>query len=256
MTDMFSAAILVGHGSLYQASGSAMFRIAERLRARGVAPIVQACFLNYSRPTLAEAVQEVHAQGALRVVVQPYFLIDGHYASNDLPAQVRDLATHYPAMRLTTAGVFGSHPAMVKLARKRLAALAPASDPPPDRAAALLFVAHGTPNMQDNAPVVQVMSLVQRQAGYGQGVVGYLDCNDPGIPAAFAHLAASGARRIDVLPYFLHLGRHVRKDLPGLFGEARTRYPEIDIGVAGHLGEDPLLAEVAAVRIMESLPQP
>jgi sirohydrochlorin cobaltochelatase len=252
MASTLSAAILVGHGSLDTASGSAMFRVAGWLRARGVAPIIEACFLNYGRPTLSEAVQEVHAQGALRVIVQPYFLIGGHYASHDLPAQVRDLAARHPAMRFTTGGVFGAHPAMVALACKRLVALAPESEPILNREAALLFVAHGTPHMEDNAPVVQVMRAVQQQAGFAHGMVGYLECNAPDIPAAFARLAGAGARRIDVLPYFLHLGRHVRKDLPALFAEARARYPAIDIRIAGHLGEDPLLAEVAAARIMES----
>ena len=54
MAKRVHAAIIVGHGSLRSDSGSAMIRIAARLREQGVAPIVEAGFLNYNRPRSEE----------------------------------------------------------------------------------------------------------------------------------------------------------------------------------------------------------
>ena len=56
-----NAIVLIGHGSLHSDSGASMIRLAARLRQRGVAPIAEAGFLNFSRPTIAEAVAKVCA---------------------------------------------------------------------------------------------------------------------------------------------------------------------------------------------------
>jgi len=230
-----------------------MLRVAERLREQRVTPLVEAGFLNYSQPTFEEAVAKVQAQGATNVIVQPYFLVQGHFAATEVPALVRKVADNFPQLRFVIADTFGAHPALVKLARKRLAALHPEPGHPPARATGVLFIAHGSPKQAVNEPVERVLTLVQQQSGYSAGITGYLDCNQPDIPAAFAGLAANGIQRIDVLPYFLHMGRHVCEDLPMLIAQARREHPEVAIHVAHHLDFDLLLADVAAERVMENL---
>jgi sirohydrochlorin ferrochelatase len=244
-----TATVLVGHGSILAASGTAMFRIADHLRTQGVTPIVEAGFLNFSQPTFADAVAQAQTQGADHIIVQPYFLIEGHYVARELPTLVQTVAASHPGLRFILGGVLGSHPALVQLACERLSAI----NPEPNADTALLFVAHGTPLADANAPIEQVLNRVAQQAGYGRALIGYLDCNEPSIPAAFAHIAATGVSRIDVLPYFLHLGRHVRTDLPAHFAAARATHPQVDIHIAQHLDYDPLLAQAVAERTLESL---
>lgn len=244
-----TAAVLVGHGSLQSESGRAMLQVAELLRAKQVASVIEAGFLNYSQPTLADAVGQAVAQGATRIIVQPYFLIEGHYVRQDLREAVRTLASTYPPVRFTIAEVLGDHFAMMQLVSKRLAAV----DPTPQAQTGVLFVAHGTPHAEANAPITRVMQRVCERNGYRHAAVGYLDCNQPTIPDAFDELIAKGITRLTVLPYFLHLGRHVSQDLPTLFDQARQRHPQIEIQVAHHLDYDPLLVQVTAERIMSSM---
>ncbi len=241
------AVILIGHGSLRSASGASMIRIAARLRERGVAPLVEASFLNYSRPTLAEMVEKCHAQGATTVIVQPYFLIEGAYVQQDLPALLQDVARAYPDLDFHVAQVLGDHPAMVALARRRVQEAE--ADAPRRRPAGLLFLAHGTPLPAANRPIYSVMQQVQVQMGFTYGQVGFLDCNEPEIPQAVQQLVEDGARYILALPYFLHMGRHVREDLPGILAEVRQRYPGVTIHLARHLDYDLLLADVIAHRV-------
>lgn len=242
-----AAVILIGHGSLLQESGRAMQQVAAQLQTQGLAPLVRAAFLNYSRPTLAEVVAECHTHGATQITIMPYFLIAGAYVTQDLPATLRGVAAHYPAVRFRLTDALGAHPALIELARLRLAAV----DAHPAGATALLFVAHGTPYAAANAPITAILHQVQTQAGYGPALVGYLDCNQPDIPSAFAQLVQLGARRIAVLPYFLQLGRHVRQDLPALFAQARRDHPQMELCIADHLGYDPLLVAAVAARITE-----
>lgn len=244
-----TATILIGHGSLVSDSGKGMIAIATALRTAGVTPIVEAAFLNYSRPTLAETMQACYAQGATKVIIQPYFLIAGHYVQNDLPTLVRTVADDYRTVPFTIAEALCAHPALVKLALKRIQAV----DPAPSAQSALLFVAHGTPLAEANGPITQVLAQVQRKGGYCHSGIGYLDCNEPDIPSAIDAMVARAIDRLVILPYFLHLGRHVRKDLPALFTAAQQRHPHVELRVAHYLDNDPLLVTVTAERIMSVL---
>ncbi len=240
------AVILIGHGSLRSASGAAMIRIAARLRTQGVAPVVEAAFLNYSRPTLAETVEKCRSLGVTRIVVQPYFLIAGAYVMHDLPQLLAGVAARYPELSFDMADALCDHPSMLALAIKRAGAVLRPAD---HRASCgLLLMAHGTPLETANAPLYGILHGVQHALGLSTGRVGYLDCNQPGILAAADQLIAEGAKRIVALPYFLHLGRHVREDLPALVQQAQAAHPEIAVVTARHLGYDLLLVSAVAER--------
>ena len=247
------AVILIGHGSLRSASGASMIRIAARLRERGVAPLVEAAFLNYSRPTLAEMVEKVAAAGATTITVQPYFLIAGVYVQNDLRALVAEVAAQFPTLEFQLAPVIGAHPALVDLAQRRLQAAQdtlPAQDAPP----ALLLMAHGTPLPAANAPLYTMAATLGARLGLSQSLVSYLDCNTPSIADAVDQLVASGARQIIALPYFLHMGRHVAEDLPELMADAQDKYKDVYIHLAHHLDYDLCLIDAVEGLLPAALP--
>lgn len=251
-----TAAILVGHGSLLNDAGAAMMRISDRLHQMQILPMVTGGFLNFSQPTFADALERCVQQGAATILVQPYFLIAGRYVQETLHGLIEEASERHLQVRFIRNEVVGTHPLLVQLARQRLELL---EEQPSlsvvgcnDRRA-LLVIAHGTPLEHENLPIVQAVQTLQQMLGYGQSKIGYLDCNQPDIPSAFTELAAQGIQEIDVLPYFLHLGRHVRKDLPTHFAEAQERYTDTTIRVARHLDEENILTQICAERILESV---
>lgn len=261
--------VLVGHGSLRPGSGAAMIRLAARAREAGVAALSGAGFLNYSRPTLAQALARCAARGAREVVVQPYFLVPGKFVSVDLPRQVRAAQAALPALALRLARPFGDHPALARLVLRRateaaymarVAQLAvaggPAADEPWDAADAgptgLLIMAHGSPNPAANGPIYAVAERVRHARAYDRAEVCFMELNQPSIPAAVDALVADGIRRVIAVPYFLQMGGHVASDLPELIGAAQARHPQADILLAEHLAYDPLLLDVIAARVGEA----
>ena len=74
----------------------------------------------------------------------------------------------------------------------------------------------------------------------------------PDVPGAFAKVVAAGATRVLVLPYFLHLGVHLRADIPRLLQETCAAYPHLQVILGPHLGYDEILVELLAKRIRES----
>jgi sirohydrochlorin cobaltochelatase len=251
------AVILIGHGSLRSASGASMIRIAARLRERGVAAVVEAAFLNYSRPTLAEMVTKiiatkVAASGVATITVQPYFLIAGVYVQNDLRSLIAEVNAQFPTLTFQLAPVLGDHPALTSLAQRRVQAALDEGNV--TASPSLLLMAHGTPLPAANAPLYAIAETLAGNLQLVGSCVGYLDCNTPTIPEAIDHLVAGGAKEIVALPYFLHLGRHVAEDLPALIAEAQTKHPNTTICLAHHLDYD--LCLVDAVQGLLPLAQP
>ena len=243
--------VLIGHGSLHSDSGASMIRLAARLRERGVAPIAEAGFLNFSRPTMAEAVAKSVGAGATSVTIQPYFLIDGVYVQEDLPGDVAKVAAQFPQLTIRVAPCLGFHEKLAAIALERVQAVDPAPGAANGTQTGLLVMAHGTPLEHANEPVRQMTAWLHAQTRYPLAATAYLDCNAPRIGDAIDSLVAQGARKIVALPYFLHRGRHLRQDLPQRLAAARRRHPALTLLEAPHLDYDLRLADVITDRLSE-----
>jgi sirohydrochlorin cobaltochelatase len=245
------AVLLIGHGSLRPGSGAAMFRLAARAREAGVAPIVEAGFLNYSRPMFAEALARCVVRSAREIVVQPYFLVPGKFARTELPRLLQAGQLAHPTVELRLAEPFGDHPALAELVLKRAAEAQGIAAAPPAEQTALLLMAHGSPDPCANQPI---RALAERIMAAGQytAAVCFLELNEPSIPDAIDQLVARGVRRLIVVPYFLQLGGHVAEDLPQIVAAARARHPTATIILAQHLAYDRLLVRTIADRVAEA----
>lgn len=80
---------------------------ADRLRARGLAPIVEIGYLNYCEPLFAETVERCVAAGATRIVVTPYFLVPGYFVKVDLPRCVETARQAFPQVTFVVAEPIG-----------------------------------------------------------------------------------------------------------------------------------------------------
>lgn len=107
---------------------------------------------------------------------------------------------------------------------------------------ALLLMAHGSPRPEANEDVLRVAELLRER--FPIVVVGYLDCNEPDIPAAIDQCVAAGATSIAAVPYLLHSGRHFLIDLPRLLDEGSARHPGVEIRMGDYIGHMPQMADV------------
>ena len=239
-----NALLIVGHGSLRQASGAAMIRLAALARNEGIASISTAGFLNFSRPTFAEAVTRCVSKGATSISVQPYFLIDGYYVNRALPKLVKEAQAEHLGVSFQMAEPFTHHPALSDLVLKRAAAA-----PHDPRDSALLLMAHGTPHEAANASIFKVAEDVRRKSGYSRVSVSFMELNTPSIADAVDALVEEGISTVVAVPYFLHLGEHVTKDLPAAIEQARERWPATTFHLSDYLSYDPLLLKVIRDRV-------
>ncbi len=270
--DSARAVLLIGHGSLRPGAGAAMIRLVERVQAAGVAPIVTAGFLNYRRPTFSEALARCIHDGAHDVIVQPYFLVPGKFVQKDLQRLIETGRLAHPTLSLRMARPLGDHPALARLVLKRAleadylfanpqiaSQVGPRSlDEGADwqplhtrHRTGLLIMAHGSPDAQANEPIHVIARLARASSQYVAVTACFMDLNQPSIPDAAAAMIRRGITHIIAVPYFLHLGNHVRDDLPVLIDAARARHPRSTIILAEHLGFDRSIVSVIADRVAE-----
>ena len=117
---------------------------------------------------------------------------------------------------------------------------------------AIIVFAHGSAVPEANEEVSRLAREVARRAGCPAGSA-FLEQAQPDLAAAVAEAVRSGARRIVVVPYFLTMGVHVRRDLPRLIAEQQARFPDVDLRAGESLEGYPGMAQALLDRVQEAL---
>ncbi len=117
---------------------------------------------------------------------------------------------------------------------------------------AILLLGHGSRTEGANDGIYRVMDSLRNQTDYVVEV-GFLELSSPSVEDAVATCVAEGAERVVMIPYFLHQGLHVRRNLPAKCAEVGQRYPHIEFVLGDALGFHPKLAEIVLERVHASL---
>ena len=118
---------------------------------------------------------------------------------------------------------------------------------------AILLLGHGSPRQEANDSLVRTASMIKMVGGYDMVTAAFMEFGKPDIQTGVKQCVDEGAEKIIFMPYFLYMGAHVSKDLPGEMEEAKKKYPSIEMIMTEPLGEDPKLAEVAVKRIASAV---
>ncbi len=120
---------------------------------------------------------------------------------------------------------------------------------------ALIVFAHGSRRAEANEAVEKVAAVAAKKGGFGRWRAAFLELAEPTLAAAVKDLAAAGATRIVVAPYFLVMGVHLTQDLPRLIAEAAAGVPGVELvstpPLDGHSALADILSERARTAIAE-----
>jgi sirohydrochlorin ferrochelatase len=120
-----------------------------------------------------------------------------------------------------------------------------------DSKSAIILFAHGSAVEAANQGVRDLARRIQDGGTYAYVRASFLGPGQPELGPAIAEAAAAGFHRIVVIPYFLTLGTHLRRDLPRLVAAARQDHPAIEIQVGRSLEDHPEMASLVLSRIRE-----
>jgi sirohydrochlorin cobaltochelatase len=100
----------------------------------------------------------------------------------------------------------------------------------------LILFAHGSRDSQWRKPFESILEQLQKDNSQ-VSILAFLECMEPSLSEAIDALVIQGIKKITVVPVFLAVGSHVRKDLPLLLEQAQQKHPALQIQASAAIGE-------------------
>ena len=116
---------------------------------------------------------------------------------------------------------------------------------------AVLLFAHGSAVEAANEEVHRLAREIQDSGSHAYVRASFLGPGKPELATAVAEAVDAGFQRIVVIPYFLTLGTHLRRDLPRLVAAEYRKRPYLSIQVGRALEGHPEMVSLLLSRIRE-----
>ncbi|QDU82252.1 Sirohydrochlorin cobaltochelatase [Polystyrenella longa] len=123
MPDPFTnptAVLLIAHGSRRQEANDDLVTLAGQFRDQKTYPIVEHAFLELANPSIPEGAAACVEQGAVNVLMMPWFLSAGRHVADDLSDFCQQFSQKYPQTSFTVCPPLGLHPAMLTIINDRI----------------------------------------------------------------------------------------------------------------------------------------
>lgn len=114
---------------------------------------------------------------------------------------------------------------------------------------AIILLGHGSRAPGASLPMERVAAVFAARHPGRPVRVAHMELCQPDVPTTVSACVAAGAHEILVVPYFLHLGNHLREDIPALLRTAAAAHPGLVIRCGPPFGFDEMLVELVAKRV-------
>jgi sirohydrochlorin ferrochelatase len=114
------ALLIIDHGSRKQEANDMLSEVARMVRAMSDFPIVHHAHMELAEPTIQQGFDSCVAEGAVEVIVHPFFLSPGRHSTTDIPKMVAAAAEKHPHVRFQITEPLGLHPKIGELILERI----------------------------------------------------------------------------------------------------------------------------------------
>ncbi len=114
------ALIIVDHGSSVGEAIDMLAEVARLVESKESGfDIVKYCHMELTEPTIEQAFDACVEEGAVSVVVHPYFLSPGRHSTKDIPAMVKAAADKHPGVAYRVTEPLGVHGKIIEVILER-----------------------------------------------------------------------------------------------------------------------------------------
>ena len=206
------------------------------------------CFLEVLPPFIAEGISKCIASGAGFITLMPYFLYPG-MKLKDTVKQSAQIGKDRN-LKMAIAKPLSYHPMMAQLIIDRINELKKDKGISlPDRECDVVLIGHGSSDK--NARDAFVHSVDAIRPRYRRVHFCFLELDQPTIEEGIGQAVADNPKVILMMPYFLHRGAHVKKDVVKDVNAALGKYGFANAFMAKHLGVDEKLVDLVVERARE-----
>ena len=127
-----------------------------------------------------------------------------------------------------------------------------AAEKAPGPVEAVIILGHGSRVPEAGRDMEKVADRLREKYGYPLVEVCSMSNLGPHLPEIFAKCVKLGAGAVLVVPYFLHSGMHMLRDIPEMLREEAAKHPGVSVRMGRGFGFDELLVDLLRARIEET----
>lgn len=241
--------LTIGHGSRDEDGRQSLLDFAAAYQALDKSRPVVPCFLELTRPTIAEGVDKCVEQGYTEFSVLPVLLFAARHNKFDVTNELDRARSRHPQVKFHYGRHFGITQGIVDLWRSRLTNI---DTPQWNRAdTVLLFVGRGSSDPDANGDVYKMARILWEGSDYLTVETCFIGITHPRLEEGFRRARLYQPKRIIVLPYFLFTGVLVKK-IFDITAQQQELYPEISMTCLPEMGIHPILLSVMRDREIET----
>jgi len=239
------ALLIIDRGSRELEVREELERICSIAKTKGGYYYTNYCFLEVIPPFIEEGIRKCQENGVDVITVMPYFLYPGMKLKDSVRQSAR--ISKIQKLNLVIAKPLSYHHKMTELVIDRINCLKKEKGIRySDLECDILLMGHGSSDK--NARIAFEYTMNSLRPFYRKVEFCFLELDNPNIQQGIKMMFENDPKLLILMPYFLHKGAHMKRDVINDVNEALKKYQFKNVFIANHLGVDLKLVDLLIER--------
>lgn len=246
---MKKALLIIDRGSKMKEVQEELRNTCELIKYKTDYSYVDFCFLEVIPPYIGEGIRKCIDRGADSITIVPYFL----YPGMKLKDAVTQTATiiRQEDKKMVISKPLSYQPIISEIVLKRVNSLVVEKGLDIDKKnLCLLLIGHGSSDKRAREAFLYTVNNLKKI--YRDVKFCFLELEPPNIEGGIKECLTTNPDTIVVVPYFLHKGIHIQKDILVDLTNAQEKYSFNSLFISGHIGVDPAVIDLVITLAKEA----
>ena len=241
--------LLCGHGSRDPQAVKEFIKVVNKIKSRIPDIPVEFGFLEFNRPIISEALDQLRNLGVERVIALPAMLFAAGHTKNDIPAVLNKYSADN-GLIIQYGRELGLNSLMIGAAGARIKETIDSNPIFPLHETLLVVAGRGSSDPDANSNVCKITRMLVEGFGFGWGETVFSGVTFPLVDPGLRHALKLGFKRVILLPYFLFSGVLVSRVREHSMRVANDN-PDVNFLNASYLSDQDLVIDTFMERIQD-----
>ena len=243
--------LLCGHGSRDPQAVKEFIKVVDKIKLRIPNIPVAFGFLEFNRPIISTALDQLKNTGVDRVIALPAMLCAAGHTKNDIPA-VLNKYTFENGLPIQYGRELGLNSLMIGAAGARVQEIIDNNKVFPLSKTLLVVAGRGSSDPDANSNICKITRMLVEGFGFGWGETVFSGVTFPLVEPGLRHTLKLGFKRVILFPYFLFSGVLVSRVRDHSMRVSNDN-PDVQFLNASYLSDQDLVIDTFMERIHEVL---
>lgn len=202
--------------------------------------VVEYCFLEVIPPFIDDGIKNCLEKDIDSITIVPYFLYPGMKLKDAVTKTASIISAQ--RIRMVVSKPLSYQPVISQIVLEHLRSLIKREEIDTSKNICLLLIGHGSSDKRaKDAFMYTVRSL---ETTYTNVKFCFLELEPPDIDEGYRNCILLGPENILVIPYFLHKGIHIQKDILIDLDKAKKKYGSRNVLISSHIGVNSAVVEL------------